>query len=219
MKIPSLYHGTDLRFVEMPKEERTIYLSNCNKIIDYLWERYLPLLKKETVKKISDSGEVMFCFEDKIQQMKQFFYDNKKQVLFSKLRDILCKIELNKNNLSLYQYDCLCFTENDYLAEIFAHNAFSGGEKGYIAYYLICGAEFLNLFDSTISDDLQSIIKDIKQKAESETPLPVVFTADDLDILYLYHEDDRPIKNDDVMIGNFKYKKEYTFDFNKMRRL
>lgn len=38
----NLYHGTDARIISMSETERNAYLSNCQKVIDYLWDTYKP---------------------------------------------------------------------------------------------------------------------------------------------------------------------------------
>ncbi len=213
-----MFHGTDLRFVKMTKEERTEYLNNCKKIIDYLWDIFLPLYIKVEVTQELPNGEKIIVLESRL---KQFCIEKGQNCLYGNLFRYLSIVESIKNKSPFYEYKYICFTSGKKRAEKYALDAKAGGEIGFIAYNLIKGAELLNLIDDSLPKDLESIITAIKYKAESDTPVPVVFEVDDLELQYLIYEtSNKPvdcfIEGEEI---SYKYTKEYTFNFDKMYML
>lgn len=210
-----LYHGTDARFVRMSKEERMEYLNKCKKVIDYLWELFQPLWQKEEKEVILPNGvKIIDTSSRKIEHLKSLFINASEQELYNRLLSRLSMVDAWKNGSKWYQYDFLCVTGDKEKAERYAKRSFAGGEFGYIAYDLICGAEFLNLLNNEILDEISIYIDEIKIFSNSQEP--IVLCIDDLDTEFLYVEtSDKPFRevpSEQIAYLSFKYKKEYTLN-------
>lgn len=217
-----LYHGTDARFVRMSKEERMEYLDKCKKVIDYLWELFQPLWQKEVQQVTLPNGAKIFDSSSrKIEQLKSNFINAGEQELYSRLLSRLSMVDSWKGGSKWYQYDFLCVTGDKEKAERYAKRSFAGGEFGYIAYDLICGAEFLNLFTNEILEEISLYIEEIKIFSNSQEP--IVITIDDLAPEFLYVEtSDKPFSEiPSVLIKHlsFKYKNEYTLNLDNAYKL
>lgn len=192
----SLYHGTDARIIEMPKEEREQYKKECNLIIDTLYPFFQPLLKWEKTEIIVD-GKTVYGYEyplrlkyGKILNEKggMYMYQN----LFEKLGMIDCR----NNNAGFYQYDNLYLCSSKLGAADYAAKSYAGGEIGLIAYRLIQGADIINFEDFRPNSNIQFIMNKIREFAKEGNEKPAIVTIENIDVDFLSFEDGRPIAKD-----------------------
>lgn len=211
-KTPILYHGTDARFVRMDKGERMKYLNKCKQIIDYFWEIFQPLWQKmEQTVTLPNGVKIHDTSSRKIEHLNSLFINVGEHELYNRLLSRLSMVDSWKNDSKWYQYDFLCVTGDKEKAERYAKRSFAGGELGYIAYDLICGAEFLDLIDDSFPQELMVFINTIKINSLPKYRQPVVVVINDMELQNLYFETtDKPVDDFELIpYGSFKYKADY----------
>lgn len=208
----TLYHGTDLRILEMTKEEREQYKRECNLVIDALFPLYQPLIKEEMVEGVCN-GNKIYYYEFPLKLKYERLLDEKGEHMYHNLIKALNNIECRNNNNGLYQYKDLYVCASKYDAMIYAQSSFAGGETGLIAYRLIKGAEIIG-FDNMYNDPVvKQAAERIKEFAKEGNERPAIVTIENIDIKDLLREDGRPLSdidlkliNDFVGVARFKFR-------------
>lgn len=217
-KKPTLYHGADLRFISLSKEERKKYKVECTHVANFLWA-YL--------------FDDIFDFEMKITSFKNSFLkatltESGIPFLYENLNNVLSMFYSYLNNAPKYRYDeGVTFFCTDILgAKSYAMRSFAGGEMGLIAYRMIQGAKALKSdFYDEANNYTKELIDRIVNYAEKENPKPVVIPFNDYDLDLLQREDGRNIEGIDDCIfyegcnGSVLYLKEITFNLDSMIKL
>lgn len=162
IKVFPLYHGTDIRIVNMSKEERQSFKIDCINVVEFMWNLY-----------------------------KNDYYDilnGKYKTLLGELRWLnlcnaltICSASYNGNEQ--YRYDSFHLSAKKYKAENYARRSFAFGEIGLLAYRMYDSARFLDL---SIIDDDKNILRaanKIVNFAEDDNNIhPVVFEIYNLDL-------------------------------------
>ena len=197
-KLPTLYHGTDLKSVCLTDEERKIYKDACFIVIKLLYDYYKPYL---------------------YDNQKLLSYDQKKQnpELADNIGRAMSNLLAILNHCEEWEYRDFYLTTNKMLARKYANEAFAGGEIGFTAYYLIRGLELIDL-DFSKSEKLNFLIKSIIIFAEAKAQ-PAIFSFDDLSPEYLRGESGESlkscIKNGQLLVSEFRYVQPITLDPSK----
>lgn len=214
-KIPTLYHGTDARFVRMSKEERMEYLDKCKKVIDYLWELFQPLWTTTEIIEIPlPNGEKGYAPERKIEIIANKLCSKENRIIKCNFFESLSRVEAWKNGNTQYQYGDLYLTSVRKTALNYARRAFAGGETGLNAYRLIEGAELLQIEGWDKNDDISKIIAEIKQTIGTEdNEEPVVITITDIDKDKLFADTGNSL-DANIPQQLFRYVGEYSLDLN-----
>ena len=165
-KLPTMYHGTDLKIFNLSDEDRKKFNKACVKSIAALRDFYRPYLHQKN----NEKNEVL----TKEQEEQNPGLSNYIYKALSNLRMMNLSEE--------WEYGDFYLTSSKMLACLYANQAFAGGEIGFTAYFLIRGAE-LNGVDLSKQLDLNEI-DFIKAVAEGE-PQPVIFVVDNLSPEYL----------------------------------
>lgn len=130
MDLPTLYHGTDARLVEMTTKERIQYMLSCRKVIDHLWPFILPLLEQEQRETIIH-GQTVFVWDEKIEKYKNNIIKKTNNPFgYYNVRDAITCVQAMKNGNSQYQYGNLYLTSLKEKAFDYARMAFYRGEYG-----------------------------------------------------------------------------------------
>ena len=204
-KLPTLYHGTDLRFVKLPEEARKSYIDICHMFIKALSGLYQPYLHQQGENKMELLSE-----EQKKQNPK----------LAENIREAMSNLMM-MNFSEEWEYGDFYLTSNKHSACMYAHKSFAGGELGFTAYHLLKGVELLGA-DLSNSKELKPMIDALKILAEGE-PKPVIFSFDDLSPEYL-----QPafrvslhnyIHNGRIGAHEFRYTQPITIDLSKAELL
>lgn len=197
-KLPTLYHGTDLRYVIMPDEIRKNYQAYCHVLIEALKGLYNPFIHREY------DHQMDFISEEQKKQNPQLVH----------------RIQEAMNNLFAMQfseeweYGDFYLTSNKHIACMYAYKSFAGGELGFTAYHLLKGAEFLGV-DFTQSEKQDEPIKFFKKMAEGQ-PKPAIFSFDDLSLEHLQPAFGGSlqsyIKDGRIGVQEFRYTRPVTLD-------
>lgn len=190
----NLYHGTDARLIAMTESERCEYLSNCQKVIDYLWDTYKPYhLTYEDVE-TELNGNKAYVSRSKLEiYYKNYITERSDENLWLNILDKLIILQIKEIGNQQYQYGDLYLTGDKNKAINYAYSSFAGGEIGLIAYRLIQGAEILGWIDADKQSDIYELIGKIKLFATSD-PKPVVLKVKDIDVDKLLLDNGRPLK-------------------------
>ena len=204
-KLPTLYHGTDLRFVILPDEARKKYNDICHMFINALSELYHPYIHQQG--------------EDKIELLSEE-QKKKNPQLANNIRDAMNNLFM-MNYSEEWEYGDFYLTSNKTLACHYAHKAFAGGEIGFTAYHLVKGAELLGV-DLSNNKDLKPMIEAMKLLAEGD-PKPAIFSFDDLSPEYLQPAFggtlQRYIQNGRIGVQEFRYTQPITLEPSKAELL
>ena len=200
-KLPTLYHGTDLRFAVLPEEYRKRYIDICHMFINALSCLYQPYLHQQGENKMELLSE-----EQKKQNPK----------LAENIREAMSNLMM-MNYSEEWEYGDFYLTSNKISACMYAHKSFAGGELGFTAYHLLKGAELLGA-DLSNSKELKPMIDALKILAEGE-PKPVIFSFDDLSPEYLQPAFggslQRYIQDGRIGVQEFRYTQPITLDPSK----
>ena len=204
-KLPTLYHGTDLRFVVLPEEYRKRYIDICHTFIKGLSGLYHPFLHQQGEDKIE-----LLLEEEKKQNPK----------LAGNIKEAVNNLMM-MNFSEEWEYGDFYLTSNKISACMYAHQSFAGGELGFTAYHLLKGAELLGA-DLSNSKELKPMIDALKILAEGE-PKPVIFSFDDLSPEYLQPAFggslQRYIQDGRIGVQEFRYTQSITLDLSKAELL
>lgn len=190
----NLYHGTDARLIAMTESERCEYLSNCQKVIEYLWDTYKPyFLTYEDVETEFNGNKVYDSLSKLEIYYKDYIIERSDKNLWFNIFDKLSMLQAKEYGNKQYQYGDLYLTGDKNKAINYAYSSFAGGEIGLIAYRLIQGAEILGWIDADKQSDIYELIGKIKLFATSD-PKPVVLKVKDIDVDKLLLDNGRPLK-------------------------
>ena len=175
-KLPTMYHGTDMRFALFPEEIRKAYLQFCQSIIGGTKDLYQPyILPGEDRKELLSEDTQNLCPD-----------------LADKVKDAL-------NNLMMmnwsedFQYGDFYLTSHKHQAAMYAINAYAGGELGYTTYYLAKGLQVAGIINLFEIDQLRDMFKVMTILVEEEHK-PAIFKVDKLSPLYLRTEQNESIQ-------------------------
>jgi len=192
-KLPTMYHGTDMRFALLPEDIRKTYLHLCQSILNESWSIFKPYIIPGEDRKELLSEDIRNQFPE----------------LNSKVKDAL-------NNLMMmgwsedFQYGDFYLTSLKHQAAMYAINAYAGGELGYTTYYLAKGLQMagnINLFEN---DKYRDMFKLMTKMVEEEHK-PAIFKFDKLSPLFLRTEKNesilRYLKDGSLTVFSFRYLK------------
>ena len=188
------YHGTDARMIEMTETDRQQYLDDCNDVINYLSQFYLPLLEMELTDEEYEGKQIKFhrpLFEIRYRKV---FEERNALNLYINIKEKLHMLESRNNNSGLYQYGSFYLTTNKMTALNYAQRSFAGGEIGLMAYRLIEGTEIINFTDYNPDESLKNKINRIKEFGEEGKEHPVIVSFDNVDFNCLSYENGNPLK-------------------------
>ena len=185
----TLYHGTDARILSMSKTERAAYFSDVDLALDYLWTIWEPICHKMVIRKLWwPNGEFKGTTSiPYIESIKQQFVDAGKGRLHEKVYRYVSMADWSKQGAPKYQYGSLYLTALKGMASTFANDAFAGGERGEIVYYMLEGAAFLGISLGHPEEKIVRAIQTIKAFAEGPRE-PIVVILNDVDPKYLLAE-------------------------------
>ena len=89
-----LYHGTDARLISMSESERCEYLSDCQKVIDYLWDIYKPYYHTQEEVEAERNGNKIFIIQRKLERYKNYIIEHSNEALWQNLDEKLMMLEL-----------------------------------------------------------------------------------------------------------------------------
>lgn len=158
IKLPVLYHGTDLRIVLMTEEERKTFKEYCKNVFDYMWKLYENSYDEILSGKFKDILGVTKWYN---------------------LCNALTVSSANHNGNEQYQYDSFHLTTMKVKAENYARRAFAFGEIGLAAYRMYEAAISLNLPIKEIEEEANHIVR---FATDYNNIKPVVFEITDLDV-------------------------------------
>ena len=154
-----LFHGTNMKLIEMNQRERTERLQLCKDIADYayrfLMDREITLSPK-THQQLSDKstlGDIWINLWNRG---------------ISKYQGFL-------NGSSLYQYNCLYVTNSYERAANYAKNSSIYGEQGDVALWLYLGAQRFNNFKARATKQELEKLESF-QVITRDTHKPIVIT-------------------------------------------
>lgn len=186
----TLYHGTDARLLRMSREERDGYFKDVDVAQSFLWRvlghYWTTKVRKEL--RCPDGSVMGYTTTCLLDSHKATFQAAGKEELYNKFLDALMKVESRKNGSELYQYDCLYVTSSKMKAAGFARDAFAGGERGSLVYWLIKGGEFLHPADWTPNQDELNAFERITSFGEESYREPVIVIIDGVEPAYLLSE-------------------------------
>ena len=104
MDLPTLYHETDARLVEMSSGEREQFMMACRNVINHLWPHIIPLLEckqRETI----INGQKDFITAEKIEDYKDIINEKTNNVFgYYNVKDAISCIQSMKNGSCKFQY-------------------------------------------------------------------------------------------------------------------
>ena len=210
IEIP-LYHGTDKRMLLMSPKERELFINNCDKVIDFLWDIFAPYLERIPQEKIIE-GQKNVVYELKIAQIMDTILDQCGKTIWNNFYAALFCIQGYKKGTNNFQYGHLYLTGDKNKAINYATRSFAGGERGLFAYRLIQVSEKLGLINNASVDVIESISV-VKQFAESN-PQPIILKVSNIDYNNLLQENGKPIESDMPLFLlqgiSYRYTKPYT---------
>ena len=217
-KMPTLYHGTDARLVNMSKDERNSYLNHCKVVTDFLWTIFKPFMEKEDYLDTYNGVECI-CRRHKIERYMNSYIEKFGKNAWYNMFEKLQMLGFRDDGNEQYQYKSFYLTFNRHIAQKFARRSFAGGEQGLIAYYLITALENLG-WDNDVTPIKSSIVI-IKSFANGKAQ-PVIIPFDNLDLDFLQTEAGRPLNRDwdysELQI-NVRYTKECEMSLQKAEYL
>lgn len=206
-KLPTLYHGTDYRFVKLSDDQRKVYTETCNMFIDCLSEFYLPYINNRD----PDPNKTGFLNEE---------IEKNNPKLTHNIIDAMNNLMMMKFSEE-WEYGDFYLTSNKTSACVYAHNAFAGGELGFTAYHLIKGVELIGV-DFSKNKDIKNRVNLIKILAEGKAQ-PAIYAFDDLLPEYLQPAFggclSNYIQNGRIGIQEFRYKKSVNLSERKPEML
>ena len=208
-QIPTLYHGTDARIIEMSAKERKSYFDDVKNVIDCLWNLLKPYMQNVYYDK-HINGQVIKVLEPKLYEYKELITIKYGEVLWYNIYEKLLMLSTRDDGNEYYQYGSLYLTNLKIKAGNYARRAFAGGELGLIAYRLIQAAEILEQYDFTENDAVMKSVNNVKAFAES-SPKPVIIPITEIDINYLFSENGKDLIFVDGMLFSqcLRYTKPY----------
>lgn len=204
-RLPTLYHGTDYRFVNLPEDIRKTYHKCCHVFIKELSKLYSPYIHQQRQDKIG------FLSEEQKKDNPQLAKNIEEAM--TNLTAMQCSEE--------WEYGDFYLTSNKVSACMYAYKSFAGGELGFTAYHLLKGAELIGV-DLSKYKDLEGPVRAIKLMAEG-TPQPAIYSFDDLSPDYLQPASggslQKYIQNGRIGIEEFRYKQPVKLDPNNAELL
>ena len=217
MERPELYHGTDVRMIEMSEEERQHFFDACNLVIESIFPFYVPLLQfvKEKVKIGNETVYVNTITV--LQQKYEKILDEKGgPYTYLNLYEKLKMIEWRNNNADLYQYQNLYLTSVKPKAFNYARSSYAGCELGLIAYQVIKGADIIGLDNFQPDKETKKAIDFIKEFGKEGNGRPVIVTLKDYDESALTHGNGKPLDQQIVELWHKKPEVDFIFRYNKV---
>ena len=155
-----LYHGTDMRIVQMSEEERSALRNDCETASQYLWE-ILSIYK-------DDSDFISRVKEDPVR-----WYN---------LENAITCYNACLNGNRQYQYDVFHLTTTRIKAEHYAIRSFAFGEIRLIPYRMYDAIKQIDLKEWNPDNKVEKAIEHIVNFAEEyNEKRPVVFEFNNLD--------------------------------------
>lgn len=174
-KLPTLYHGTDLRFAFLPEEARNTYTQNCHSILEGLRDLYWSY--------------IMDGVEGKELLSKNLH--NQYPELSANINEALANISMMGWSED-FQYGDFYLTSRRHEACMYAHKAYAGGELGFNTYYLARGLQLAGVVDLFDKVEFRDFFKVMTIFVEGEHK-PAIFRFDNLSPLYLRTEQNEGI--------------------------
>lgn len=210
MKLPIMYHGSDLRIISMSQDERVDYKNKCLYLAQYLWPYF---------SKCVELGNFYSELKTRISKdLGESYWIN--------LYNALCCHSGLLNNNQFYQYDnnVIYLTNLKSRAENYARGAFAGGETGMLAYRLQEMAAFVGIDLYSLPHNLQSALEAVRKFGNS-TPHPVIFEIKNYEIDKLKFENGNSIPEcllssfNGEFGGSFRYYGNLEFDISSAIKL
>jgi hypothetical protein len=187
MTLFPLYHGTDMRIIEMAKEERQSLKNDCVKAVDYMWKIFQPYFEKSANGEIKEFKEPLGV-DGNYQEWIDLCYT---------LTNYHAGLEDNEQ----FKYDSFHLTTSRIKAENYARRSFAFGEIGFYANRMYNAMCKLNLKEWTPDDNIAKILKRIHDFANDKKNMkPAVFEINKLDFNLINIEKEGSIWN---LIGKF----------------
>jgi len=196
IEIPTLYHGTDLRFAKLPEDLRKNFLAYCHYLREVLYAHFSPYYSIN-----EPSHESLKSFMEDVQD------ENPK--LFENLREGLCDIMMSKISEE-YEYGSLYLTSWMFSAIDYAKKAYAGGEFAFAAYALAKAAKAKGLQEWYNNEQLnmEQFVDSLIAVAEAK-PDPVIYKITDINPSFLRTEQnesiERYIRNGKLTVTEFRY--------------
>ena len=187
--VPTLYHGTDARVVNMSKEERNSYLNHCKVVTGFLWSVFKPFMEIEDFFFKRDGVEGTLK-RRKIERYKEAYIEKFGECEWCNFFEKLQMVGSKEEGSESYQYESFYLATSKERARNYARRAYAGGEQGLIAYHLIKGFE--NLGWNHDVTPIKASIDSIKSFANGEAQ-PVIIPFENLDVDFLQTETGGPL--------------------------
>jgi len=194
------YHGTDLRYISIPKETRSMlhsYYYGLREILYARFSHYIEIKDYEYTKLKELLGPVV----------------EKEPKVFENLKKALINMLLSKTSES-FEYGAFYLTSNIMSAYLYAIKSFAGGEFAFSAYAMAKAAKAIGHEDWYDVKELPGspIIAEALITIADETPRPVIFKITDVDPTLLRTEEDesieRYVQNGRLHHTEFRYNKD-----------
>ena len=199
-KLPTLYHGTDLRFASLPEETRKGYCIFCHSIINGLRDVCRPFFAPGN---------------DRVELLNE---DIKNQY-----PDLSDKVHKALSNLMMmgrsedFQYGDFYVSSQKWEAIMYAFDAYVGGELGFNTYYLAKGLQMAGVVNLFEMEQLRDYFKTMTKMVEEEHK-PAIFSFDNLSPLYLRTEQNESIQryivDGKLKASSFRYLKPIKLDIS-----
>lgn len=194
--IPTLYHGTDLRFARLPEDIRKRYLAYCYYLREVLYVHF---------------AQYYIINEPKHESLKSFMGDvlGDHPKLFEILKEGLSDIMMSKISED-YEYGSLYLTSWMFSAIKYAKKAYAGGEFAFSAYALAKAAKAKGLQEWYHNDELNmnQFVDRLIEVAEAK-PQPVIYKISDINPIFLRTEQNESIerytRNGKLTVTEFRY--------------
>lgn len=194
------YHGTDLRYIGISKEDRKRLHSYYYALRELLYGRFSEYYDIHDHEYTGLKALLGSIIEE----------DPK---IFENLKSGLCDILLSKMSED-FEYDSLYLTSNIISAHLYAIKSYAGGEFASSAYALTKAAKAIGHEDWYKVEELPELssFADFLIKFAEETPKPVIFKITDVDPALLRTEQneriEKYIRNGRLCHTEFRYNKE-----------
>lgn len=194
------YHGTDLRYIGLSKENRDQLHSYCYGLRELLYARFSAYYD------INDHEYT------RLKELLGSLVEDEPKI-FENLKRGLCDILLSKMSED-FEYGSLYLTSNIISAHLYAIKSYAGGEFASSAYALTKAAKAIGHEDWYKVENLPelSLFADLLIKFAEETPKPVIFKITDVDPTFLRTEQNERIeayiRNGRLYHTEFRYNKE-----------
>jgi len=197
INLPTLYHGTDLRFATLPEDIRKSVLVYCNYLREVLYLKFSPYY---------------ILNEPNHESLKAFMGNviDDQPKLLENLIEGIGDIMMSKMSED-YEYGSLYLTSSILSAFHYAKKAFAGGEFAFAAYALAKAAKAKGLQEWYLNDkvpNMEQVVDALISIAES-TPQPVIYKITGINPSFLRTEQnesiERYIQNGRIRVSEFRY--------------